>query len=179
MHARQWASDDADMIRRVGRELFNMRHTEEYRIGRGTFDQRGDRESPAFVPAVQQDLVIVTLEILARPVTKAAAKQGLKIVADPVVKAGEPQRAAFCNTWKKLVRTAFTEALKLAGEQALTQARKQARVPPESVLRTLARIRVQAADSFGMVEGALQPVLKSPGLKDAMTRPHGDTLDVV
>ncbi|KAH9054978.1 hypothetical protein EDB87DRAFT_1688618 [Lactarius vividus] len=179
MHARQWTSKDADMIRRVRQELFEMRHTEEYRIGRGTFDQRGDRESPTFVPAVQQDLITVTLEILARPVTKSGAKQGPKIVADPVAKAGEPQRAAFCKTWQKLVKSAFTEALKLAEEQAIVQARTQARVPPESVLRTLARIRVQAADSFEMAEGALQPVLKSPELRVEMTRLHYDTSGVV
>ncbi|KAH9015662.1 hypothetical protein EDB85DRAFT_2024404 [Lactarius pseudohatsudake] len=176
MHARQWSSNDADLIRRVRQELFDMRHTEEYRTGRGTYDQRGDRESPTFVPAVQQDLVTVTLEILARPVTKAAEKQGPKIVVDdPVAKAGEPQRAAFCKAWQKLVKTGFTEALKLAGEQALAQARTQARVPPESVLRTLARIRVQAADSFEMAEGALRPVLKSPVLRAEMTRPQDDT----
>ncbi|KAH8991231.1 hypothetical protein EDB92DRAFT_685064 [Lactarius akahatsu] len=164
MHARQWSSNDADLIRRVRQELFDMRHTEEYRTGRGTYDQRGDRESPTFVPAVQQDLVTVTLEILARPrpVTKAAEKQGPKIVVDPVAKAEEPQRAAFCKAWQKLVKTAFTEALKLAGEQALTQARTQARVPPESVLRTLARIRVQAADSFEMAEGALATCTEEP-----------------
>ncbi|KAH8977926.1 hypothetical protein EDB86DRAFT_2861363 [Lactarius hatsudake] len=175
MHARQWSSNDADLIRRVRQELFDMRHTEEYRTGRGTYDQRGDRESPTFVPAVQQDLVTVTLEILARPITKAAEKQGPKIVVDPVARAEEPQRAAFCKAWQKLVKTAFTEALKLAGEHALAQARTQARVPPESVLRTLARIRVQAADSFEMAEGALQPVLKSPVLRAEMTRPQDDT----
>ncbi|KAH9173712.1 hypothetical protein EDB89DRAFT_1957255 [Lactarius sanguifluus] len=133
MHARQWS---------VRQELFDMRHTEEYRTGRGTYDQRGDRESSS------QDLVTVTLEILARPVTKAAEKQGPKIVVDPVAKAGEPQRAAFCKAWQKLVKTAFTEALKLAGEQALAQARTQARVPPG------------AADSFEMAEGR-SPVLRA------------------
>ncbi|KAH9033164.1 hypothetical protein EDB83DRAFT_2418293 [Lactarius deliciosus] len=152
MHARQWSSNDADLIRRVRQELFDVRHTEEYRTGRGTYDQRGDRESPTFVPAVQQDLVTVTLEILA---------------------------PAFCKAWQKLVETAFTEALKLAGEQALAQARTQARVPPESVLRTLARIRVQAADSFEMADGALQPVLKSPVLRAEMTRPQDDTSGVL
>jgi hypothetical protein len=32
----------------------------------GYFDQKGDRASPALIPAAQQDLIIPTLEVLTR-----------------------------------------------------------------------------------------------------------------
>jgi len=49
---------------------------------------------------------------------------------------------------------------------AFTQAREQARaqmqvLPASLVLKTLARIQKQAADSFEMVKRTLQPVLQS------------------
>ncbi len=159
-----WTSDNADLIRKERRELYDTRRTEAYRTGSGAFDQQGDRASPAFVPAVQQDLITLTLEILAR---------------GPVVGAVQLQHDAFRDAWVQLVQAAFTQALELAGEQTLAQARTQTRVPPESVLWTLARIRVQATESFERAKGALKPVLKSLGLTVAMPTPHDDTSGVV
>ena len=71
-----WSSDDADLICRERDALFESRHTEEYHNGLGIFDQKGNRASPAFIPAAQQDLIILTLEVLARgPVADTATSQ--------------------------------------------------------------------------------------------------------
>ncbi|KAH9033168.1 hypothetical protein EDB83DRAFT_2296464 [Lactarius deliciosus] len=133
-----WASENADLIRRERRALFDTRHTEEYRTGRGTFDQQGNRGSPAFVPAAQQDLITLTLEILAR---------------DPVANAATSQRDAF--------RDAYMQLAKVASIQARAQALAQTQVLPELVLEALARSQAQAADSIEMVKRALEPVAQS------------------
>ncbi|KAI9449812.1 hypothetical protein BJY52DRAFT_223254 [Lactarius psammicola] len=148
-----WTSVNAHSIRRERRELFETRHTEEYRIGRGTFDQQGDRGSPAFVPAAQQDLITLTLEILAR---------------DPVANVAALQRETFRNAYMQFVQVALTQALEQARVQTLAQT-------PESVLETLARMQAQAADSFEMVKRTLEPVLQSlrPQIVE-MPTPHDD-----
>ncbi|KAH8977819.1 hypothetical protein EDB86DRAFT_3091418 [Lactarius hatsudake] len=134
--------DTKDMLRytntQCGRALFDTRHTEEYRTGRGTFDQQGNRGSPAFVPAAQQDLITLTLEILAR---------------DPVANATTSQRDAF--------RDACMQLAKVASIQARAQALAQTQVLPELVFETLARSQAQAADSIEMVKRALEPVAQS------------------
>ena len=61
-----WPSNDTDSICRERDVLFESRHTEEYRNGFGIYDQKGNRASAAFIPAAQQDLIILTLEVLAR-----------------------------------------------------------------------------------------------------------------
>ncbi|KAH9015654.1 hypothetical protein EDB85DRAFT_2156494 [Lactarius pseudohatsudake] len=168
MHALQWTSDYEHRIRSERRKLFDTRHTEEYRIGRGTFDQRGDRGSRAFVPAAQQDLITLTLEILARPVKKVAAQNGPPvIVADAIANAGASQRDAFRDALQRLVQVGFSQAGEWALEQAQTQAQTQ--VPPESMLRTQARIRARATEGFEVTKHALGPVLRSLGLTDDMT----------
>ncbi|KAH8991216.1 hypothetical protein EDB92DRAFT_684308 [Lactarius akahatsu] len=137
-----WASDNADSIRRERRKLFDTRRTEEYRIGRGTFDQQGDRGSPAFVPAAQQDLITITLEILAR---------------DPVANAATSQRDAFREACMQLAQAASTQAR----AQALSQTHGRTRVLSEFMLETLARTQAQAADSIEVVKRALEPVAQS------------------
>ncbi|KAH8983808.1 hypothetical protein EDB86DRAFT_2833803 [Lactarius hatsudake] len=137
-----WASDNADSIRRERRKLFDMRRTEGYRIGRGTFDQQGDRGSPAFVPAAQQDLITITLEILAR---------------DPVANAATSQRDAFREACMQLAQAASTQAR----AQALSQTHGRTRVLSEFMLETLARTQAQAADSIEVVKRALEPVAQS------------------
>ncbi|KAI9439577.1 hypothetical protein H4582DRAFT_2074935 [Lactarius indigo] len=178
MHTRQWTSNHAYSIRRERRELFDTRHTEEYRIGRGTFDQRGDRASPAFVPAAQQDLITLTLEILARPVTKLTVPNDPStpttvMVADAVANARAPQKDAFREALQKLVQAGFSQAWELA----LDQAREQTQVPPVPVLRTQARIQEHAMDSFETTKNALGPVLRTLGLtvEMPMPTPHDDT----
>ncbi|KAI9439621.1 hypothetical protein H4582DRAFT_1538334 [Lactarius indigo] len=151
-----WTSDNADSIRRERRRLFDARHTEEYRIGRGTFDQQGDRASPAFVPAAQQDLITITLEILAR---------------DPVANAATSQRDAFREACMQLAQAASTQAR----AQALSQTQGRTRVLSEFMLETLARTQAQAADSIEVVKRALEPVAQS--LRSQMNdtpRPYGD-----
>ena len=76
MDCEWWSSDDTDSICRERDALFESRHTEEYRNGIGIFDQKGNRASAAFIPAAQQDLIILTLEVLARgPVADTATSQ--------------------------------------------------------------------------------------------------------
>ncbi len=94
MNTSWWTFNDADSIRQERQTLYDARRTEEYRIGRGTFDQQGDRASRAFVPAAQQDLIAVTLEILAR---------------DPVKNAATSERDAFRNAWMKLTQVASAQ----------------------------------------------------------------------
>jgi hypothetical protein len=141
MNTQWWTSDKADSIRRERQVLYDTRRTIEFRTGRGTFEQQGDhRASDAFIPAAQQDLITLTLEILAR---------------DPVVTAGRPQRRAFRDACHQL------------GEVAVAQARVQMRaplespVPPEwrSIFEARALARAQAADVIDVVKRALDPVL--------------------
>ena len=87
MNTQWWASDNAESIRRERRALFDAHHSEEYRTGRGMFDQQGNRASPAFVAAAQQDLITLTLETLAR---------------DPVANATMWQREVFRDTLQQL-----------------------------------------------------------------------------
>ncbi|KAI9449808.1 hypothetical protein BJY52DRAFT_223148 [Lactarius psammicola] len=137
MDTQWWTSANADSIRQERRKLFDTRHKEEYRTGHGTFDQQGDRASPAFVPAAQQDLITLTIEILAR---------------DPVADAATSQREAFRDACKQLAQVAST--------QARAQALAQTQVLSELALETLARTRVQVADSIEVVKKALEPVLQ-------------------
>ena len=134
MNTQCWTSDKADSIRRERRVLYDARRTIEFRTGQGTFEQQGNRASDAFIPAAQQDLIALTLEILAR---------------DPVGNAGRPQRKAFRDACHQL------------WEVAVEQARIQMLVPLESVspasrsdfeARVLAR--AQAADVIDLVQRA-------------------------
>ena len=52
--------------------LHKSRHSPEYRLG--TFEAHGNRTSSAFVPAVQHDLLAVTLEIVTRDSVTGAAQ---------------------------------------------------------------------------------------------------------
>ncbi|KAI9439593.1 hypothetical protein H4582DRAFT_2215000 [Lactarius indigo] len=138
MNTRWWASKNADKIRRELRELSEARNTEEYRSGPSTFDQQGNRGSPAFVPAAQQDLIVLTLEILAR---------------DPVANVSPSRGDAFRGAYKEFVNVALEQARVRAQAQALPQSRSE--------LETVARIRTQAGSSLDMVAHALGPVLQS------------------
>ena len=154
MNSQWWTSDNAESIRRERRALFEMRHTEEYRTGRGTFEHHGDRASTAFMPAAQQDLITLTLEILAR---------------DPVAAAATAQREAFRDACHQL------------GHVAVTQAREQARAQTHqleesrTVLEAWALAQAQAADSIEMLKRALEPVLLSLRVQIVeMPTPHVD-----
>ena len=139
MNTEWWTSDNAYLIRRERQMLYQTRRTTEFRNGHGTFEQQGDRASDAFIPAAQQDLITLTLEILAR---------------DTVGNAGRPQRKAFRDACHQL------------GEVVVEQARGQMLVPLESVspasrsiLEARALARAQAADVIDMIKLALDPVL--------------------
>ncbi|KAN0130554.1 hypothetical protein V8E53_011640 [Lactarius tabidus] len=150
MNTRWWASNDADSIRLERQKLFDKRHTEDYALGRGMFDQQGDRASPAFVPAVQQDLITLTLEILAR---------------DPVKDAATSQREAFDDVCTRLEQEAKT--------QARRQAQSQAHVvlEPREVFQALALTQFEAAGIIGIVKHALVPVFQGLSPKENATPP--------
>ena len=95
MNTQWWTADKADAIRRERQMLYEARRTIDFRNGQGTFEQQGDRASDAFIPAAQQDLIALTLEILAR---------------DPVGNAGRPQRKAFRDACHQLGEVAVEQA---------------------------------------------------------------------
>ena len=103
MNREWWSSDDADSICRERDALFESRHTEEYCKGFGIYDQKGDRASAAFIPAAQQDLIILTLEVLAR---------------GPVADMATSQREAFLREYMRFERYTMMEAQAQAAQAA-------------------------------------------------------------
>ena len=132
MNTQWWASDDsAESIHGERKELYDKRHTEGFLQGYGRFDQQGNRTSPAFVPAAQQDLIVLTLEILAR---------------DDVADAATSQREAFHDVYTRLEKEA-RELVVLDSQ--------------ERQLVNLSRRSVEAEDRLWMVKRALEPVFLS------------------
>ncbi|KAI9439646.1 hypothetical protein H4582DRAFT_1942063 [Lactarius indigo] len=119
MNAQWWTSDNAHRIHRKRRELFEKRHAAEYRIGIDVFDQQGDRASPWFMPAAQQDLIVITRDT------------------------GAGSRRRYCDAAARGTRDAYTQFVRVALTQAWAQS-----VFPGSVSKTLVRIRVQAGVNF-------------------------------
>ena len=77
MDAVSWMRPDTreallDKVRAERRFLHDSRHSAEYRSG--IFKAHGNRTSLSFVPAVQHDLLMVTLEIVTRDSVTGAAK---------------------------------------------------------------------------------------------------------
>ena len=158
MNTQWWASDDsAESIRGERKKLYDMRHTEGFLQGQGRFDQQGDRTSPTFVPAAQQDLIVLTLEILAR---------------DPVADAATSQREAFHDVCTLLGQEA-RELVQTRPAQSHVVLDSQERFQ----LAELARRRVEAADSIGMVKHALEPVFLSLR-QPKNTTPHAGPLQM-
>ena len=151
MNTQWWASESAESARRQRQELYDKRHTEEYGLGQGMFDQQGNRSNSAFIRAAQQDLIVLTLEILAR---------------DPVADAATSQREA------------FDDICTMLGQVTRAQARRRIPQPhvvlhAREILEEVALRGVQAADSIGLVKNALEPVFHS--LKQSQnTTPHAD-----
>jgi hypothetical protein len=75
-------SEHSPPIEQQRGELSDARHCPGYRVGRGTFDQHGDRGSPAFVPAAQLDLFALTTEILTRHQVPTNATPSLREAFD-------------------------------------------------------------------------------------------------
>ncbi|KAH9173655.1 hypothetical protein EDB89DRAFT_681832 [Lactarius sanguifluus] len=147
MNTQWWASDNAERIRRQLLRLFRARSAFGYHHSGGSmFNQRGDRASPAFVPAAQQDLITLTLEILAR---------------DPVNNVATSQHNAFRAAYEEFEWVAFTQAKRQAMEQRLGQPLAQVQVLSESGQEVLAWIDTQTSDSIGMVRRALGSVMQT------------------
>ena len=70
-----------------------LSYTEVYYNGYGLFDRRGGRTSLTFIPAAQQDLIVLTLEVLAR---------------GPLANATASQREAYHDVPMEIVQTAMT-----------------------------------------------------------------------
>ena len=147
MNREQWTPDSAESILR--QDLFDQRKTF---LGLGKMiDHQGDRSSPAFVPAVQQDLITLTLEILARY---------------PVAKAAQSQREAFNNT--------FT----LLEEEAMVQAPKPELVvvlEAQPNLDSGSPKQAKSANSIEMVKLALDPVFQALQASQNTTPPATHT----
>ncbi|KAH9007890.1 hypothetical protein EDB85DRAFT_2174727 [Lactarius pseudohatsudake] len=122
------------------------------RTSHGKFDQQleGNWALPAFVPAAQQDLIALTLEILAW---------------DPIMGAATLQREAFCVAYEEFKKVVFTQAKEQAKEQRLGQPLAQTWVLSESDQEALAWIEMQAGDSIEMVKRALGSVMQNLGLQ--------------
>ena len=137
MNTYLWTSN-AESIRQQRQELFNARQMEEYRNSdQDRFQQPGNRSSSAFILAAQQDLITLTLEILAR---------------DPVVDA--------TSSW----RMAFVDACERAGKATTwsrTNTDHTVRVQMRYEFETLALAQVQATDMIELVKRALEPVFLS------------------
>ncbi|KAH9060170.1 hypothetical protein EDB87DRAFT_1617447 [Lactarius vividus] len=143
MNTKWWTSKNAEPIRQEIRKLSEARRTSH-----STFDQQSHRRSPTFVPAAQQDLVALTLEILAR---------------DFVENVTTSRRDAFREAYQQFVQV----ALEQARDRALAQTRGQMQVLPQSRFEAVARVQTHAADSFEVIERTLGPVLRSLQLQKA------------
>ena len=106
-----WATDSAQLIHKERGALFHARNKEEYRIGGDIFEQHGDRASAAFVPAVHQDLVALTFEILKR---------------DPVAGAALSHSEALQNAYEELLEVARTQMPPQPPDQSMVQSLAQA-----------------------------------------------------
>ncbi|KAH9054977.1 hypothetical protein EDB87DRAFT_1643458 [Lactarius vividus] len=139
VNAKWWMSKDEEPIRQQLGKL-----SERRRAGNGTFDEQGDRAIAAFVPAAQQDLITLTLEILGR--------------GDLVEDVATSRRDAFHDAYRRFVYVALGEAQ----DQALAPLRVQMQVQPvpQPVLETVARLRARAADRLAMIQRTLGPVLQ-------------------
>ena len=116
---REWRSfNNPDSICRERQTLSETRYTEAYRDGYGLFDQKGDRASPAFIPAAQQDLIILTLVVLARgPVANATTQR--EAFLDVYM---ELEHALMTNAQQQAVQAAeFIELIRRALEPVLLQ----------------------------------------------------------
>ena len=153
MSTQWWAAGIEGLICRERQGLFDTRRTEAYRTGRGTFDHYGNRASPQFIPAALQDLITLTIEILARDTVATAARE---------------QREAF--------REASQQLGQVAAAHAQESARVQARMLPHLSPTVLdwAFAQSQAAEIIEMVRRALEPVLVDLQVQIPTPRLHGD-----
>jgi hypothetical protein len=128
MTTQWWTADIANAIFQERRALFDVRHTEDYRIGRGTFDQHGNRASPEFVPAAQQDLITLTLEILARDSVTTAAREQREVFRQACHQLGhivsehtQQQARARTQAFSELMQAAATHQVVRRGLEPITQ----------------------------------------------------------
>ncbi|KAH9053681.1 hypothetical protein EDB87DRAFT_1650747 [Lactarius vividus] len=165
MNMQWWTSDNVHSILPALKALFDTRHTEEYRIGHGMFDQQGSRASPAFVPAVQHDLITLTLEILAR---------------DPVVNVTTSRGEAFLDEYQQFVEVALIQAREQSLEQVRARARARARVRAQALawVRERARARAQSmALAWGPVQALVGVLVLGPMLLQALLQMLDQALD--
>ncbi|KAH9059652.1 hypothetical protein EDB87DRAFT_1831967 [Lactarius vividus] len=141
----QWrTSITASSILRERMGLSDLRQTTDYRMGYNTFQQHGNRASSTFLPAVQQDLITLTLEILVR---------------DPIAGAGKSRLGAIDVALQQLEQVMSIHASEQAKDQTVDQALAQQQLPTRSVRDNEAKNQALVHDIIEMVHSALQPVL--------------------
>jgi hypothetical protein len=150
LNNKEWSSYNPNSIRQERNSLSKPRYTKEYRDGFGLFDQKGDRATPLFIPAAQQDLIILTLEILTRhSITHAATSQC----------------KAFHGAYKGLVQGTAIQAQSHSGTLARTQppANIEAQVLPQprEVLEPSAVTQVLSSDFIQLIRRALAPIFQA------------------
>lgn len=148
LNTQWWTYENTDLIRWTRLRLYEARHTEEYRTGHHMLDHHDDRASPTFLPAAQQDLITLALEILAR---------------DPVANAATAQREAFRDVCTQLGQEATTRAQALAETQGSR----------ELSAETWALREVRAADRIELIRRTLEPVIQGLSVPQNTT-PHTD-----
>jgi hypothetical protein len=160
----KWQScNNSDSIRQERQKLFDQRQeliyqrqniinerTDECLDGIPILIPRADRASSDFVPAVQQDLIILTLEILA---------------CHPVANAATSQREAFHRAYMELEQTIRMQAQSRLGTPARTQTpavgdpEAQVSLDTREVVEPSAQ--VQAPDFMQIIRRALEPVFQA------------------
>ncbi|KAH9035182.1 hypothetical protein EDB85DRAFT_2143840 [Lactarius pseudohatsudake] len=142
-----WTFDNASEIRWQERlALFDLCHTANYCMGYGMFDQHSNRALPMFLPAAQQDLVALTLKILAWV---------------PVADTAPLQRVAFNIAFDQLTQVISIHADEHTQEQALARA-PALQLQPSTLLKNMrANNGTLVTDFLGMVKRALEPILQT------------------
>ena len=158
-----WERDMAQSICDERLVLFEARKLENYLNGKDIYEQDGNRKSPAFIPAAQQDLVTLTLHILTR---------------DSLADAGPLQYQAFDGAYQELLQAARASQTRSQTpgqslEQILTQSLALSLSPswgtslpqPPSQVLGLILPHLQAQSRLSLLAQSLDQVLEQPQVR--------------
>ena len=167
-----WETDSAQSIYKERHALSVARNTEKYRTGEDIFEQHGHRASAAFIPAVQQDLIALTFEILRRDPVAGAAPSHCEALRDAYEELLEVARAqmppqppdqsmvqslalsleqSFSPFWGRSLPRPLTQALGLALAHPLVQSRTA------SLAQYIAQLRVPSRPEW-LTPSLLRPL---------------------
>jgi hypothetical protein len=161
---RQKLFDQRQKLFDLHRRPFDQRHREEFLNGiYPIINPLGNRASPDFVPAVQQDLIILTLEILAR---------------EPVVNAATSQREAFHGAYMELEQKIVVRAQSHLGTPERTRTPAVGDPEAQVSLQTWEVLepspQVQSPDFIHMIKRALDPVFQALSAPQNVTPSESD-----